>query len=234
MTLTVLSTHAVKDVIDALGDALERAAGEPLSFSYDPSNVLKRRIESGEAFDVAFATRAALDDFARQNRVAAQSIVDLGRSGLGLSVRKGAVRPDISTAETFRRALLAARSVVRSRDGASGIYFGTLLERLGIADEMKGKIILGPSGRVAELAASGEADLAVQQVSELLPVQGADYVGPLPEELQLYTMFSAGIGARCKNGEAAAKLIASLRTAAAQALFKAKGLEPAPDAGRGR
>ena len=229
MTLKVLSTHAVKDVMDELAGALDRAAGEPVSCSYDPSNVLKRRIEGGEAFDVAFATRAALDDFARQGKIAAASIVDLGRSGLGLSVRKGAARPDISTADKFARVLLGAKSVVRSRDGASGIYFGTLLERLGIAGEMQGKIILGPSGRVAELVAKGEAELAVQQVSELLPVEGADYVGPFPEELQLYTMFSAGIGTRCKNREAATKLVASLRTLAALALFKAKGLEPAPN-----
>jgi len=229
MTLKVLSTHAVKDVMDELAGALDRAAGEPVSFSYDPSNVLKRRIEGGEAFDVAFATRAALDDFARQDRIVASSIVDLGRSGLGLSVREGAVKPDISNADKFTRALLSAKSVVRSRDGASGIYFGMLLERLGIAGEMQGKIILGPSGRVAELVAEGEAELAVQQVSELLPVEGADFVGPFPGELQLYTMFSAGIGARSKNGKAAGKLIASLRTPAAQALFKAKGLEPAPN-----
>ena len=225
MTLVVLSTHAVKDVIDALGAGLERAAGGPLAFSYDPANVLKRRIESGEAFDVAIATRAALDQLAQQDRIIPSSVIDLGRSGLGLSVRKGALKPDIATVDKFRRALLAAKSLVRSKDGTSGIYFVALLERLGIAGEMKDKIILGPSGRVAELVAKGEAEMAVQQVSELLPVVGADYVGPFPAELQLYTMFSAGIGNACRDREAATRLLASLQTPAATALFTAKGLE---------
>jgi molybdate transport system substrate-binding protein len=228
MTVTILSTHAVKDVMDELGARLDRAAGEPVTFSYDPSNVLRRRIESGEAFDIAFATRAALDDFAHLGRIVAGSIADLGRSGLGLSVRRGAAKPDISTADAFRRTLLAAKSVVRSRDGASGIYFGELLDRLGITPDMRGKIVLGRSGRVAELVARGEAEIAVQQVSELLPVKDADYVGPLPEELQLYTMFSAGIGTRCRDRNAASRLLASLQTPAAIALFKAKALEPPP------
>jgi molybdate transport system substrate-binding protein len=228
MSLTILSTHAVKDVMDALGAELDHAAGESVSLSYDPANVLKRRIEGGEAFDVAIATRAALETLARQNQVAADTIADLGRSGLGLSVRKGASLPDISTVDAFKRALLTAKSVVRSKDGTSGIYFATLLERLGIGTEMSGKIILGPSGRVAELVAKGDAAMAVQQVSELLPVKEAHYVGPFPEALQLYTMFSAGIGTASKSRRAAERLLAALQTPAAVALFKAKGLDPAP------
>jgi molybdate transport system substrate-binding protein len=190
--------------------------------------VLKQRIESGEAFDVAFATRAALDGFVRQGRIAGGSILDLGRSGLGLSVRKGAAKPDISTAGMFKRALLAAKSVVRSRDGASGIYFAELLVRLGIADEMRSRIVIGPSGRVAELVARGEAEIAVQQVSELIPVKDADYVGPFPEVLQLYTMFSAGVGAACMNRDAARRLLTALQTPAAITVLRAKGLEPPP------
>lgn len=224
--IKVLSSHAVMDAIDELGAQLERAAGQPVSLSYDPASVLMRRIEGGEAFDAVIATRAALETLARQNRVAADTIADLGRCGLGLSVRKGASVPDISTVDAFKAALLAAKSVVRSKDGASGVYFATLLDRLGIAETMRGKIVMGPSGRVAELVAKGDATMAVQQVSELLPVEGAHYVGPFPETLQLYTVFSGGVGTASKSRGAAERLLAALQTPAAVALFTAKGLDP--------
>ena len=143
-----------------------------------------------------------------------------------MAVRKGAPKPDIGTIEAFKRALLAAKSVVRSAEGTSGVYFETLLDRLGIAEAMRGKIKLGPSGRVAELVASGEVEMAVQQISELLPVTGAEFAGPFPPELQLYTVFSAGVGTASKDREAAKAFINSLTAPAAVPLFKAKGLEP--------
>jgi molybdate transport system substrate-binding protein len=228
MTIKVLSTHAVMDVTVELGQQFERATGRKLSFSYDPANVLKRRIDGGEEFDVAIVTRQVLDDFAKRGTIMPDTRTDIGRSGLGVSVRKGARKPDIGTVEDFKRAMLAAKSVVRSKDGTSGIYFETLLDRLGIAEDMRGKIKLGPSGRVAELVAKGEADMVVQQISELLPVSGADFAGPFPDELQLYTVFSAGVGTASKNRDAAKALIGSFVTPAAVALFKAKGLEPVP------
>ena len=184
-------------------------------------------IEGGEAFDVAIATRQALDDLVRLGIVARDTCSDLARSGLGVSVRKGAHIPDIGTADAFKRALLAANSIVRSKDGASGAYFETLLGRLGIAEELRGKIILGPSGRVAELVARGEADMAVQQMSELLPVKGAEFAGPFPAELQHYRVFSAGVAAASRDREAASAFIGAFVTPAAAALYKAKGLEPA-------
>ena len=224
--MKVLSSHAVMEVLDALGPAFERESGVKLSVSYDPANVLKRRIDDGEAFDVAIATRAVLDALVGSGKILAHTRVDLGRSGLGVSVRKGAAKPNIATVESFTAALLAAKSIVRSRDGTSGIYFAKLLDQLGIADALRNRIVLGPSGRVAALVADGKAELAVQQISELLPVEGADFVGPFPEALQLYSMFSAGIGAGCKQRTAAKQLLAALTTPAAAALFKASGLEP--------
>ncbi len=226
MTLKVLSSHAVMAVTEALAPAFERDNGVSLSFGYDPTNAIRRRIDGGEPFDVAIVTRPLLDELLQRSIVLADTAADIARSGLGVSVRKGATKPNIDTVEDFKRALLAAKSIVRSKDGASGVHFETLLPRLGIGG-IAGKIIMGPSGRVAALVARGEAELAIQQISELLPVEGADYVGPLPEKLQLYSMFSAGVSAACKQPAVARKFIAILTTPHAKALLKAAGLDPA-------
>ena len=144
-----------------------------------------------------------------------------------MAVRKGLPIPDISTVEAFKRTLLAAGSIVRSAEGTSGAYFEQLLVRLGIAVEMKSKIRLGPSGRIAEMAARGEVDLAVQQISEILPVTGADFVGPFPTEVQLYTMFSVGVGTFARDPCLAQQLIEFLTASSASTIVKSKGFEPA-------
>jgi len=169
-----------------------------------------------------------IDALARQGKVNREACTDIGRSGLGVAVRQGAAKPDITTVDALKHALLAARSLVRSKDGTSGLYFETLLDRLGIADAMHDKIVLGPSGRIAELVARGEAEMAVQQIPELLPVKGVQYVGPLPAELQLYTVFAVGVGNAAKDPAAAKAFVGTLATPSAAALFNAKGLEPIP------
>ena len=224
--IRVLSTHAVLDVLNEIGPKFERATGNRLSIGYDPAKAVKRQIENGAAFDVAIVTRPVFDDLATQGKILPETRADIGRSGLGVAVRKGAPKPDIATTEAFKRALLAAKSVVRSTEGTSGIYFEKLLDRLGIAEAMRDKVKLGPSGRVAELVARGEADMAVQQIAELLPVTGAQYAGPFPPELQLYSEFAAGVASASKHREAAKAFIATLTTPEAIALFTAAGLEP--------
>jgi molybdate transport system substrate-binding protein len=224
--IRVLSTHAVLDVLNELGPKFERATGHRLSIGYDPAKAVKRQIENGAAFDAAIVTRPVFDDLAAQGKILPETRADIGRSGLGVAVRKGAVKPDIATTEAFKRALLATKSVVRSAEGTSGLYFETLLDRLGIAEAMRDKVKLGPSGRVAELVARGEADMAVQQIAELLPVTGAHYAGPFPPELQLYSEFAAGVASASKHREAAKAFISTLTTPEAIALFKAAGLEP--------
>jgi molybdate transport system substrate-binding protein len=224
--LKILSTHAALEVLSELGPQFERATNHTLSFSYDPANTIKRQIEDGASFDVAIVTRPVLDDLVKQNKIVSSTSVDIGRSRLGVAIREGTHKPAIGTVDEFKRALLSAKSIVRSAEGTSGVYFDLLLNRLGIADEMRGKIILGPSGRVAELVAKGDVDMAVQQISELLPVQGVQFVGPFPSELQLHTVFSAGIGTGSKNLDAAERFLRSLTTSAAIALFTAHGLEP--------
>ena len=227
-TLEVLSTHALQEVLRALGPAFERDSGYRLAVSYDPAKALKRRIEDGTPFDLVIATRPVVDALTEGGHVLAGSSADIGRSGLGVSVRKGAAKPDIGTVEAFRRALLAAKSIVRSTEGTSGLYFEQLVGRLGLADALRGKIKLGPSGRVAELVAHGEADMAVQQISELLPVAGADFVGPFPAKVQLWTVFSAGIGTVSRSVDAARSLIDLLIAPAADAVLAAQGLERPP------
>jgi molybdate transport system substrate-binding protein len=225
--IRILSTHAAMDVLNELGPKFERAHGCRLSFGYDPAKAVKRQIESGGAFDVAIVTRPVFDDLVAQSKMLAEPRGDVGRSGLGLSVRKGAAKPDIGTTDAFKRALLAAKSVVRSTEGTSGIYFDKLLDRLGIAEAMRGKIVLGPSGRVAELVARGEGEMAVQQIPELLPVAGADYVGPFPPDLQLYSEFVAGVATTSKHRDIAAAFVKMLTMPEAAKLFAAAGLGPA-------
>lgn len=225
--IKILSTHAALDVLNVLGPKFEQATGCHLSCGYDPAKAVKRQIENGAAFDVAIVTRPVFDDLVALGKMLAEPHGDVGRSGLGLSVRQGAAKPDIGTTEAFKRTLLAAKSVVRSTEGTSGIYFNTLLDRLGIADAMRDKIVLGPSGRVAELVARGEAEMAVQQVPELLPVAGTQYVGPFPPDLQLYSEFVAGIASASRHRDLAAAFVMALVTTEAAAVFKAAGVEPA-------
>ena len=225
--IRVLSTHAAQEVIEELGPQFEKATGHKLSFGFDPAAAIRRQIEQGAIFDVAIVTRAVIDDLATKNKIRSDSTGNIGRSGLGVAVKKGAPKPDISTVEAFKRTLLAAKSVVRSSEGTSGAYFDQLMGRLGIAAEMKDKTRLGPSGRISEMAARGEVEIAVQQISEILPVKGADFVGPFPAEVQLYTMFSAGVGTAAKEPQAAQELVKFLTSPAAAPTIKAKGLDPA-------
>jgi molybdate transport system substrate-binding protein len=224
--IKVLASHVVFEVMHEFGPQFARNTGHGLSFSYDPANIIKSQVDNGAAFDVAIVTRQVIDDLTTHGKLLSASCRDFGCCGLGVSIRKGAPKPDIGSVEAFKRVLLAAESVMRSKDGTSGIYFGTLIDRLGIAEQMRGKIKLGGSGRIAELVAKGEAELAVQQVSELLPVQGADFVGPFPPELQLYTMFAAGVATASKHRDAAQGFVDALLEPTTAALLKANGLEP--------
>jgi molybdate transport system substrate-binding protein len=226
VTLHVLSTHAAMDVLDDLKPRFERETGVMLWLGYDPGKAVRRTLENGGFCDVAIVPLPVFEALAAQNMIIAETRADIGRCGLGVSVRKGAAVPDISTPEALKRAFLAAKSVVRSTDGTSGQHFETLIERFGIADEMRGKIVMGPSGRTADLVARGKAELAVQQIPELIPVRGAQYVGPYPEELQFYSTFCAGVTTACQHREAAEAFIEALTAPESVVLFTAAGLEP--------
>jgi molybdate transport system substrate-binding protein len=224
--IKILSTHALAEVVEALAPRFAHDSGSRPVFDFDPSQAVARRIAEGEAFDIAIITRTAIDALAAQGKMIAASCVDLASTGLGVAIRTGANKPDIGTVEAFKQTLLSARSVVRSREGASGQSFVTLLDCLGIAEAMRDKITVAGSGRVAEYVARGEAELAVQQISEIVPVAGAELVGPFPAELQVTTTFAAGIAAASRLRDQAAAFIVLLASPGTAPLYMAKGLEP--------
>lgn len=184
------------------------------------------RLERGEPVDVVILASTALDELIEQGKVVRGSRVDLVRSGIGMAVRAGAPKPDISTVEALIRTLLEAKSIAYSAS-ASGIYVSTkLFPRLGIAEQIRDKSIRVVSERVGAVVARGDAEIGFQQVSELLPIAGLDYVGPLPPEAQEITVFSAGVAAGAKNPEAARKLIQFLASPAIIPAIRKAGLEP--------
>ena len=191
-TVRVLSTLALKGAVHGLASQYQAAGGARIDADFAPTLALLERLRAGEAADVVILTREGLDEVAREGRVAAESCVDLARSFVGIAVKAGAAHPDISTEAALRAALLGARSVAYSRLGASGILFAKLIEHLGIASEINAKAQIIPQGFTAEKLVTGEADLAVQQISELKQVGGIEVVGPIPRELQTPAVFSAG------------------------------------------
>jgi molybdate transport system substrate-binding protein len=198
----------------------ERATGNKVLTAFGPSmgtteNAIPVRLSRGEPADVLIMVGYALDDLAKQGKVVAGSEVELVRSPIGIAVRAGAPKPDISSVDALRRTLLAARSVAYS-DSASGVYVESeLFKRLDIADQMKGKSRMIPAEPVGEVVARGEAEIGFQQISELKPVSGIDIVGPLPPEVQYITVFSAGIATGAREPAAGRELIAFLASPAA-------------------
>ena len=202
----------------------ERSQGVKAEVRFALTSVLAKEIEAGAAFDIALLPRPELDVLAARGAIAPGTQTNIARSAVGLAVRQGAPKPDISTVEALTRTLLAARSIGYS-DGPSGAYVAELLQRLGIAEETRSKTRL--TGRpVAELVASGEAEVGMQQIVAILPVKGADLVGPLPGELQNIIVYAAGIAAAAANPDAAAAFIGFMATPDAVRIVRAKGLEP--------
>jgi molybdate transport system substrate-binding protein len=192
---------------------------------YALTSVLKKEIEDGAAFDIALLPRPELDELAGEGKIAAGSATDVTRSAVGFAVRAGAPKPDIGTVEALIRTLRQARSIGYS-DGPSGAYIADLLQRLGIADEMRPKTKL-TSRPVAEIVAEGEAEVGMQQIVAILPVKGAELVGPLPSELQNIIVYAAGLSAGASENTAARTFIAFMAMPEVANLIRAKGMEPA-------
>jgi molybdate transport system substrate-binding protein len=227
--IKVLSAGAFKQVVLALAPAFEKTTGHKLIVDNDTAGALKRRIEGGEAFDVAIVTPAIVDDLIASGAVSSGSRVNVATVGVGVVVKEGAAKPDIATVEAFKQALLAAKSVAYidpASGGSSGIYIDKLLERLGIAEAVRAKAKLKKGGYVADLIVSGEAELGLHQISEIVPVKGAVLVGPLPEDIQNTTTYAAGVGARSANKDAASQLIKAFTGETAGAVLRAKGMAP--------
>jgi molybdate transport system substrate-binding protein len=222
--LEILSGGAMRPLLAEAMPLFERAHGIKADVRFALTSVLAKDIAQGAGFDLALLPRPELDALAAMAAIAPGTQTDIARSAVGLAVRQGAPKPDIATVEALRRTLLAARSIGYS-DGPSGAYVAGLLQRLGIAEAMRPKTKL-TSGPVAELVASGEAELGMQQIVAILPVKGADLVGPLPAELQNVIVYAAGMAAAAQNPDAAAAFIGFMATPQALRIIRAKGLEP--------
>jgi molybdate transport system substrate-binding protein len=222
--LKILSGGAMRPLLVEAVALFERGHGIKADVRFALTSVLAKEIEQGAAFDLALLPRPDLDALAAIAAIAPGTQTDIARSTVGLAVRQGASKPDISTAEALKRTLLAAGSIGYS-DGPSGAYVTGLLQRLGIAEEVRPKTRL-TSRPVAELVASGEADVGMQQIVAILPVKGADLVGPLPAELQNVIVYAAGMAAAAANPDAAAAFIGFMAAPEAVRIIRAKGLEP--------
>ncbi|CAN7272825.1 substrate-binding domain-containing protein [Bradyrhizobium sp. LjRoot220] len=225
-TLRVLSTLALRGAVHSLAGRYEAAGGARVEADFAPTLALLDRLRGGEGADVVILTREGLDEMAREGRVVADGCVDLARSYVGLAVKAGLAHPDIATEPALRAALLAARSVAFSRIGASGILFAQLIERLGIASEINARACIIPSGFTAERLVTGEADLAVQQISELKQVAGVEIVGPIPRELQTPAVFSAGRVAASSKAAQSDRLLRFLASSEVAPVLRESGLEP--------
>ena len=229
--IKVVSGGAFKQVLSALAMQYEKESGNKLDITYQTVGQHLALIRDGkEEFDVAVLTPEAIDSLAKEGKVVPGTRADLAKVGVGVAVKAGAPLPDISTVEAFKRTLLAAKSVAYidpKAGGSSGIYVERLLERLGIADQVNAKAKLIQGGAVAEHIADGEAEVGVHQISEILPVTGVTLVGPLPAEIQNYTVYAAGVGTAAKDGTVARALVKFLSGPHALPIIEAKGMVPA-------
>jgi molybdate transport system substrate-binding protein len=231
--IRALMTQAMQSVMQELGPMFEKASGHKLSVTYGISGAMAKRVRDGEPADILVSTRSAVDGLIAERKVAPGFDTVLARSSIGVAVRRGSPKPDISTTDALRRSLRAARAISYTDPaggGPSGVHFSRVLDRLGIAGEMTGKTVFPPAGGglTARFLVSGEAEIAVQQMVELMSVDGIEVVGPLPSELQLVTTYVAAIPAGADQPDAAQALLRFLRSPDALTTMKAKGLEPGP------
>ena len=223
--LKLLSTLAVMGAMKDLAEAYRARTGIAINAEFAPTVALLEKLRAGEAGDVVILTAQGIDDMMVEGPVLLASRVDVALSFVGVAVKAGAPKPDLSTVAAFRATMLAAESVAYSKIGASGIYFAALLERMGIADQVKTQIV--PTGFTAERVANGQAELAVQQISELLVVPGIEIAGPLPADIQTVATFSGGVLRASAMQDAARDFLRFLAGSDAEAVLIASGLKPA-------
>jgi len=203
----------------------ERATGHKIAIQYGAGATFKKQIEGGEAFDLVIIDSDEVDDLIKQGKIAGDTRVDIVRAGIGVAVREGASKPDISSADALRNTLLNAKSVTYAPQGSTGRHLPKVFDRLGIAEQMKDKIKPNALVLVPQVVAAGEVELAISGVPTLLAAKGVQVVGPLPAELQAWFVNAAGISTAAKQPDAAKALIKYLATPVAAAVIKAKGME---------
>ena len=226
--IKVLCSNGFGAVMKELASQFERDTTRKVAVTYGLAAVLKRQIEAGESFDLAVLTPAAIDDLIKAGRIVAESRRPLARTGLALAIRRGAPKVDVSNVEAFKRALLAAKSIAYTKEGASGVAFAALIERLGIAHDLKTKSRLTATGEeVSQAVVGGEAELGVLPLSEILPVPGLELLGMFPGDAQIYIPMVAGVSSASDQRAAARDLVGFLTAPAALPVIEAKGMEPA-------
>lgn len=229
--IKALSAIGMQVVMKDLGPKFENTSGHKLAITFAAPGAIVQRALGGEIVDIVILPRPGIDSLLKDGKALAGSVTALAQSGIGVAVRTGTPRPDISSPEALKRTLLAAKLITYSNPAAgtsSGVHFAKVLDRLGIAGEMKSKTVFSPkAGVVGELVANGEAEIAVHQFQELIPIVGIEIVGPLPGDLQDTIVFSAAIMSNATNAAAAKTLVDFLRAPEATAVVKAKGMEPA-------
>jgi len=228
--LKVLSAIAMQKTVEDLGPKFEQTTGHKLTIEFATLGTIVKRVQGGDTVDVVIAPQQGIDTLVKDGKAVAGNVTELARTGISVAIRKGAPRPDISSPEALKRTLLAAKSISftpPAGGGASGIHFANVLDRLGIADQMKSKTVFPKTVAVGAVIANGEAEIGVQQNQELVSVAGIEIIGPLPGDLQATIVLSAAIMTSAKDAVASKALIDFMRTPEAAMIIKEKGMEPA-------
>jgi molybdate transport system substrate-binding protein len=224
--LKIFGSRVTQIVVGDLATQFEQATGYKPVVVADVAAAMKRRIESGEPFDVAVLVNFQTDALVKSGQLLADSRTDVMRAGIGVAVKRGAPKPNIATVEAFKQTLLKAKSIIYLKEGGSTVHLNKIFAQLGIVDALKSKTIQPMTESVSEMVAEGDVELAIIVIPNILSVPGAELVGPLPAEINAYVTFTAGISAQSPNQQAARELIKLLKSPAAAAMIKARGMEP--------
>ena len=224
----VLASNGVQGALNEIIPQCERSIGQPLSVEFGTTASIKPRIENGEAFDFTILTSEAIDALIKDGKVAADSRASVARVGIGIGIRAGAAKPDVSTPEALKKALLSAKSITYAAAGASRPPTDKMLAEMGIGDALKSKtLLLAGAEETSAAVRDGKAEILITLISEIVSAKGLELAGPLPKEFQTYVAFAAGVSPKAKNAAAAKSAIKFLTGAKAAAAYKAKGMEPA-------
>jgi molybdate transport system substrate-binding protein len=224
--LKVFTTRAIANVLEKIRGDVEARTGRKLVVTSDIAIRLVRRVDAGEPFDLLVAAPDHIDQLVAAGTIGRETRTDLAHSGIGVAVREGAPKPDVSTVEAFKRALMQARSVAYLKEGQSGIYIASVLTRLGIADGVRGKLTLPETDIVSQLVSRGDVELGIVVITQILTTQGVTLAGPLPPEIQSFITFTGGISADSQASDAAKELLRMLQGPAATAVMRSQGMEP--------
>lgn len=223
--VNVFTSNSMRAVLDQLGPQFERASGYKLALTYSPAKAMLRRLAAGESGDACILSAPAIQSAAEEGKIDKTTLRSLARCGIGVGVKAGTRKPDVSSLDAFKRALLEAKSIVYTVEGASGIHFSNVIQQLGIADQVNAKATRHAGGLVGDVLIQGEVEIGVQQIPELLAVPGIEVVGPLPSDIQQHSDATAGIFTNAKNRAGAQALVDYLASPAATEVFRSKGFE---------